>query len=78
MSGQVFNFQRHPRKGCSSYVTIWTQKKTTLEEGWVQKKMVKVEEGEEDGNDKSTKFWKDCNVKALIVVCQWDGVPKLL
>jgi hypothetical protein len=40
--------------------------------------MVKVEEGEEDGNEKSRKVWKDCNVGALIVVCQGDGVPNLL
>jgi hypothetical protein len=32
---------------------------------------------EEDGNEKSRKAWKDCNVVALIVVCQGDGTPKL-
>jgi hypothetical protein len=40
--------------------------------------MVKVEEGEEDGNEKNKKVWKDCNVEALIVVCQGDGAPILL
>jgi hypothetical protein len=35
------------------------------------------ENGEEDGNEKIRKFRKDCNVEALIVICQGDGAPKL-
>ncbi len=37
------------------------------------KKLVKVEEDEVDGDEKSKKIWKDCNVKALIILCGGDG-----
>jgi hypothetical protein len=30
---------------------------------------VKVEEDEVDGDEESKKNWKDCNVKALIILC---------
>jgi hypothetical protein len=33
------------------------------------KKVMKVEEGEVEGNEKSRKNWKDYDVKASIVLC---------
>ncbi len=49
--------------------TIWNQKETALEKGYIQKKVVKVEEYEVDGDEESKKNWKDCNVKALVILC---------
>jgi hypothetical protein len=40
-----------------------------LEKGYIQKKVVKVEEYEVDGDEESKKNWKDCNVKALVILC---------
>jgi hypothetical protein len=34
-----------------------------------KKQVVKVEEDEVDGDEESKKNWKDCNVKALVILC---------
>ncbi len=41
-----------------------------MEEGCIQKKVMKVEEGEVDGDEKSKKNLKDYDVEALIALCK--------
>jgi hypothetical protein len=48
---RISQFSRHPKGVCSSCGTIQTQNKTTTKEGCIQKKLMRVEEGEANGNE---------------------------
>jgi hypothetical protein len=77
MSGQVFNFQDIQEEDVQVMLPFEPKKNQPWRRVEFKRKWWRLKKVEEDGNEKSRKVWEDCNVAALIVVCQGDGAPKL-
>ncbi len=65
---EVHNFQNAQEEDVQIVWYHLKYKKNNIGKRLHPKKIVKVEEDEVDGDEGSKKNWKDCNVKALIIL----------